>query len=387
MVCRLWHVQLAFLLLFAVTFPRTQHAADTGSKQIPLTETSRLENAWWQDPVLKFKVDTGTKLVSGGPQCMNKDEQESYLFLSCGWAPSEGAVLYDMRNLMQAGLATNVVAVAKAAPADYYGKDCWADGWKGCALSAKLGRIVTGTHGANRNTSLPLTNVWVKDITVFTLTNNRASARISTMAFSSDSSRLYSSTHRSGWDDRSGSERAVIHEWKVRDLAKNGEGFFFVKSHATSVSTIQNLSAYSIGGRDLLYYGEGAGDVRVCVYDPSVGKETVLVTRDSLYGEPAVNVINVKIGGVGLGKMHIYVQCDSGSLRIYDLAENGKSIGECVQSFTAGEMQVILGVPEWPRLRAFEVSNDERLAFFSPSPRATWDGNMKLFVVWRKPGT
>jgi hypothetical protein len=113
----------------------------------------------------------------------------------------------------------------------------------------------------------------------------------------------------------------------------------------TSLVQLRNLDAYYIGGKDLVYYGEGqtglAGLTRVCVLDPSAGTETVLISAPT--NAMPGNVMNVKVAGVGLGRMHLYVQFDTGALDIYDLGADGLSVGDLV-SFTPAQIKALLGV-------------------------------------------
>jgi hypothetical protein len=150
--------------------------------------------------------------------------------------------------------------------------------------------------------------------------------------------------------------------------------------YETSLSYIHDLSVYWIGGKDLVYYGEGIGGGKVCVFDPSAGAETVLIASGLPRATPAGDIVNVKVGGIGVGQMHLYVQCDDGSLYIYDLAADGKSVGSCVKSFTAAEMQTLLGAT-WSHMRVFEVTDDETHAFFSHHNNNSYQ-NVQLYVVW-----
>ncbi len=332
------------------------------------------EGPWWGKPALKYKKSVGTKVTAFGPHHWNRDENGKFLFCPTGLAASDVAELYSIPALMKASSAKDVSPIASGSAASLYG-----EGWKGGALSGKLGYILTGNGaGTTAHASLALGDscVWSKDTTVFSITNEGAThAGIDGMAFSHDSKYLYSNIHEPP------EMRNVICTWNVGALTNSGMGLTSNATFQTSMERVRNLSAYRIGGRDLIYYGEGEGGGTVCVYDPAEGKETTVIADGLKSGLTQYDIMNVKVGGVSVGKMHLYVQCGGGSLYVYDLAADGKSVGACVRFFSAAELQMILG-EEWVHMRAFEVTDDETYAFFSHHPFVHQREPIQLFVVW-----
>ena len=343
----------------------------------PVCFTSRgIHGAWWQNPSLKYTEDTGAVHEGGGPHFMNTDESDQYLFFPSGFYPSEAGVLYRVRDLVNATSAGQVDPIASTAPETFYGADSWDDAWRGGGLSDDLGRILPGNYHTNRNTSLPLTPPWTKDVNVFTITNDGAPLSISALDFSHDSTRLYSSVYRAAPDTDTGK----LYEWNVGSLRGNGIGLTSNAVLTTSVAYIENPSVYYIGGKDLVYYGEGDQGGKACVYDTVAGSETVLINSGLPSGSQSNAIMNVKVGGVGLGQMHLYVQLDGGSLYIYPLNADGKSVGALAKSFTASELQDLLGAT-WTYMRCFEVMNDETHAFFGHHASHGGDPYL-LHVVW-----
>jgi hypothetical protein len=263
--------------------------------------------------------------------------------------------------------------------------------WKGGAISDKSMRVLTASSGSV-NSSLPLNGAWTKDATVFGITNDptQVTAYMDAMDFGHNfgaTQYLYSYsdyftatnnvTAQMGYQQK-------IYKWSVLNLVSNGMGFASNAVFTTQLKQLRNLDAYYINGKDLLFYGEGqiglAGATKVCVLDPATGTETVLI--NSTTNDMPCNVMNVKVGGVGLGQMHLYVQCEDGSLYVYELNAGGLSVGDLVKTFSAAQVKALLGVESFAKdgvpftkVRAFEVTNDEKHSFF------TYDGADGLYVI------
>lgn len=268
--------------------------------------------------------------------------------------------------------------------------------WKGGAISDRSMRILTASAGA-ANASLPMSGSWTDAAAVFSITNvsDMVTAYMDAMDFGHNfgaTQFLYSySDYFTATTNVVTSQKRYqqkIYQWNVTNLTSNGLGFASNAVFSTSLVQLRNLDAYYIGGKDLVYYGEGqiglAGATKVCVLDPLTGTETVLInaTTNAMPG----NVVNVKVAGVGLGQMHLYVQLDTGALYIYDLGADGLSVGDLVKSFTPAQLKALLGVETFSpngvpfvKVRAFEVTNDEKTVFF------TYDGADGLYVVGTQP--
>ncbi len=257
--------------------------------------------------------------------------------------------------------------------------------WKGGAISDKSMRVLTASSGS-ANSSLPVNGAWTKDTTVFGITNDSTmvTATMDAMDFGHNfgaSQYLYSYsdyfTRTNNITAQQGYQQK-IYKWDVLNLVSNGMGFASNAVYTTQLKQLRSLDAYYIGGKDLIFYGEGqiglAGATKVCVLDSSTGTETVLINATT--NTMPSNVMNVKVSGVGLARMmHLFVQCEDGSLYVYELNADGLSVGDLVEAFTPAEIKALLGGVTFARTRSFEVTNDGKHAFF------TYDGSDGLYVL------
>lgn len=327
---------------------------------------------WWESPEVKATVDTGVN--NGGPHYMNKDESDQFLFIHLhSSSDAYPAHLYSIPRLIALYGTTSGVALASAKAPALFGSGTTAttNGWKGGAVSDDLQIAFPGSGiagGGALYTSLVTTNpAWTPGV-VGTWETNRTAFRITATGdysfdgpdFSHDSSFLYSNRYQSG-------SRHLITRWAVGNLRTNGLGFTLDKDYATSVTRIRCVSVYYIGGRDLIFYGEGEDSLAarpVYVFDPATETETrLLTTLERTCGGTGDNVMNVKVSGVGTGQMHLYIQCNDGMLFVYELNADGKSVGSLVRTFSVAEMQNFAGVPTGTIFRNFEVTNDGLFAF------------------------
>ncbi len=328
---------------------------------------------WWESPEVKASVDTGVN-VGAAPHYMNKDEGDRFLLVTLHASHDAYPVhLYSIPRLVAAHGATSGIALASAKAPDLFtsGTTSTTNGWKGGAVSDDLNIAFPGSGLAGGNalyTSLTTTNdLWVEG-TIGTWETNRTAFRITATGdysfdgpdFSHDSSHLYSNRYQSG-------KRNLITRWVVGNLHASGQGFTLDREYGTSVTRIRCVSVYYIGGKDLVYYGEGEDSMTsrpVYVFDPATETETqLLATLERTCGSTGDNVMNVKVSGVGTGQMHLYVQCNDGMLFVYELDADGKSVGSLVRTFSVAEMQDLAGVPTGSIFRNFEVTNDGRYAF------------------------
>lgn len=338
------------------------HAPSSGSALLHTIWTPPKEVAWWVHPSVKLKADASTS----GPHYLNKDESDQYLFL-CG-VPGGTGYLYSIPALIAADTSSEVAPIAQSP--SMHGV------WKCAALSDDLLRIVTGSGATDpayimENASLPLSAPWTQGTTVYAITNDPPTLQFDGADFSHTSQHLYSNTYTT--------PRNRIVQWNVGNLLTGGIGLTTNKVFTTSLSRIRNVSSYFIEGQDLIYYGEGAysaNAAKVCVLNPASGIETVLT---DLKKQVASDIMNVKVGGVGLGKMHLYVQCDNGTILVFELAPDGLALGTLVCSFSRAQTQALFGGANFPYMRSFEITNDEKFAFFS------YHYANGLFVVWTDP--
>jgi len=348
------------------------HTPVSGNALVHTVWTKPVETAWWQTPSVKYCANTGC--TDSDPHYMNKDESDQYLFIPLFSSnPSRPGKLYSIPALIAAASSNDVSPIASGTPNDLYGN------WKGGAISDALLRLVPGNGVPGSVTyfaSLPLTAPWTKDVTGFAITNNPSAWGMDGMDFSHNSTFLFSNIYNSGY-------RNKIVKWDIVNLNATGLAFVTNTVFDSSLTRIRNISNYYIGGKDLVFYGEGettAAGVygKVCVYDPSIGTETVLVSGLDR-GSADTDIVNVKVGGVGLGQMHLYVETNNGALRIYNLNADGKSVGDLVRSFTAAQVKALLHNASFSIMRSFEVTNDEKYAFFAHH------SSDQLYVVWTNP--
>ena len=341
---------------------------------VGLMGNTALAKPWWSNPVIKSSEDTGVG-TSADPHYMNKDESDQYLFVPLASAnTSLPGQLFSIPALISGASSNDIAPIVSGTPAALYGN------WKGGAVSDDLKRVLTGNGvptAVTTNASLPLTAPWTRGVTAFAVTNVPGAWGTDGLDFSHTSERLFSNIY--------GAVAPKIVTWDVVSLAGDGLALVTNTVFDTSVIRIRNVSAYYIGGKDLVYYGEGdttgAGTTnKVCVYDPSERMETVLVSGLPR-GSADVDVMNVKVGGVGLGQMHLYVQLNNGALYIYELGADGKSAGALSKSFSSADMKALLGA-NFSRIRCIEFTNDENFAFFIHKPVS---GNALLHVVWTRP--
>lgn len=348
---------------------------------------------WWANPALKYDEHLSGIYGAVDPHYMNKDESDQYLAFGTG--SGGGTVyLYSLPALIAGTSSNDVAPIAQGDMTNY-----WNTAWKGIAVSDELGRVFTGQTGTKPDhTSFPVTGPWVKGENTFNVTNDPTNVYFDGCDFGHTSEYLFSDVYGSA--NVNIPKYTSIVKWNVTNLLNNGIGLTTNTVFVTSLTRIRNVSSYFIGGKDLVYYGEGNEESTiktkpVCVYDPDLNEAITLVSIDRT-GEviapvsgkyPDVDIMNVKVGGVGLGQMHLYIQCNDGTLYIYELNADGKSVGELVKRFSSAEIKTLVGEPNLPRVRNFEVTNDEKFAFILNKPGAEngGDARTRLHVLWAPP--
>lgn len=339
---------------------------------------------WWSNPVLKYSENTGIAYSAADPHYMNKDENDQYLYMGMG-SGGGTAFLYSIPALI-AGTSSNDVApiASMVCPSTAV----WGS-WKGGAVSDDLKIAITGNGNAGYSvrTTFPLSAPWVTNVTAFCSTNSPSNLAMDGCDFSHTSEFLFSSVYTS-----SGPNTNLI-TWSVGYVPGQGIKLTQAGVFRTSCSRIRCVNDYYIGGKDLVYYGEGndlLGVVprKVWVYDAVLSNETELVTLDRT-GEAGkvgadLDIMNVKVGGVRSGKMHLYVQCNDGAIFIYNLNADGKSAGALVKSFHHADMVALFGV-DFPRMRNIEFTDDEEYCFIVHKPYNSSSPPAPLHVLWTPP--
>lgn len=311
--------------------------------------------AWYDSPSIVKKVPLAVN-ASGtvDPHFMNKAEDDSLLLVNLQ-ASGDNAptVLIDMKALADKSTAVKDIAIRQpvAKPSDGYGAE-----WKGGAVSAKLGIALMGS-GLSSETCAIATDgdgKWVKGVGLLPLSTSNG-MKTDGLDFSADSSFVYSTEYEGG-------DRGKIAQWTY-DKA-NGR-LVFVKDFKTSLTRIRNISVYTVGGKELVYCGEGTGTsaaAKVVAIDVSGDTWTETVVSSGIAGLTG-DITNVKLSNEDETNPVMYVLCDSGKLAVCRLASDGLSVSETVKTFDAAALHALAGGTTTAKFRNFEVTKDGKTAF------------------------
>ncbi len=311
--------------------------------------------AWYDDPSIVKKVPLAVN-ASGtvDPHFMNKSEDDSLLLVNLQ-ASGDNAptVLIDMKALADKSTAVKDIAIRQpvAKPSEGYGAE-----WKGGAVSAKLGIALMGS-GLSSETCAIATDgdgKWVKGVGLLPLSTSNG-MKTDGLDFSADSSFVYSTEYDGG-------DRGKIAQWTY-DKA-NGR-LVFVKDFKTSLTRIRNISVYTVGGKELVYCGEGTGTsaaAKVIAIDVSGDTWTETVVSSGIAGLTG-DITNVKLSNEDETNPVMYVLCDSGKFAVCRLASDGLSVSETVKTFDAAALHALAGGTTTAKFRNFEVTKDGKTAF------------------------
>lgn len=314
-----------------------------------------LFGAWYDSPVVKAQVDIGH--AGNYAYYINQSEDGRYLMVNTQSGNDNFPVqLYATADLNGAVGAASGLALGEAFGKDLFGTG--GNGWKGGAISAKLGVMIPGsgapTSGSAVYTALevPATR-WTANVNAFAVTG-LGTASVDGMDFNPSGTKLYC-------NNKDPQNRILA--YPVTDGHTFGTPAEFTVAAATR---IRNLSVYSIGGKELVYFGEGnvgSGAKAVYVLDPATGLATALVTDATRF---ASNIMNVKLSGADTSAPKLYVQTESSGLFVYELAADGKSVLSAtpVAEFTAAQVAAFCGSSVTCSVASFEVSPDGRFAYF-----------------------
>lgn len=324
------------------------------------------EAAWFESPTVKATVSP--RLSGTDPHYINLSEDGAFLLVD--WHSSNTAFpvqLYSVAELKALSGATNRVAMSSALAGDFYGAGTGDGGWKGGAVSSALGLAIPGSGKSSGAVytafSVPAFG-WKKDENAFEV-SGLDGAGFDGLDFNAAGTRLYVNQYASG-------SRNKILAYDTSAL-KSGHSLSLLSTKTVDgVSRIRNLSCYTVKGRDLVYFGEGAvsgSNNSVYVYDPADGTVTALVTDAALFDD---DIMNVKLSNVASGCPTLYVQTDNGRLHVFLLAPDGKSVTSAtpVRSLTPAESATLCGLTGTPasgyvKFRNFEVTDDGETAFFA----------------------
>ncbi len=346
------------------------------------------QGVWWQAPQLKYVEEMpeeahGTSphyWTFSGPSLTDSTNDQTYLYTQDS-NMNENFSQYVVAELRAANTADEVTYRWAV---DHIGRP------KGCTQYGN--RLVIGNGGEENQ---PFTG-YPDDFTIGDRPETLLEADISpdcdTLHFNHDGTLLYTDHYSSATGSRH-----TLHRYQVtgsldedgqaftRDVAWQDNGTF-----SSSVARLRNFCVKYIGGKDLIYYGEGDTTAllpSVYVLDPETGEETLLVDEVFASGEGEdQDIVNVKIAGVASGDLHLYVMGNIAGLKIYKLAEDGLSVendGEPVAYITTDQLNEITNSEAFSsHCRAFEVTDDQEYAFFS-----SHDANANIFVIYAEPGS
>ena len=336
---------------------------------------------WWKAPHLKYTevMDDGTHGVAphfwsfGGPSKTDASGDQTYLYTadSNKNAPFSQYAVADLRkaeNPEQVSPRWFTVHIDKIP--------------KG---NAQFGnRLVMGNGGEENVQFISYPDDYTLGDKYENYLNADVFPNCDTLRFSHDGKYLYTD-HYLGAENR-----MKLHRYMVGSLEADGTAFKLDTTWQsggtfnTSLARLRNFTLRYIGGKDLIYYGEGdktSKPLSVYVFDPSTGKETQLIKDVFQTSEVSdADIVNVKVAGVVKNDIHLYVMANIGGLKVYKLSADGLSVensGKPVAVFTVDTLNTLTNSAAFSNhCRAFEVTDDQEYAFFS-----SHDANANIFVV------
>lgn len=337
---------------------------------------------WWKAPNLKFTeaMEDGTHGTSphywsfGGPSTTDSTLDQTYLYVT-----DSGSKAYFCQYVVQ--------ELRNAENADQV-KHRWAiDHMFGLPKgSSQFGsRMVMGNGGEDAVAFTGYPDDYTLSNKLESLLEVDVTPTCDTLNFSHDGKYLYTN-HYVGSENR-----MKIHRYQVTGvLDKDGQAFQLDTAwqnggtFITSLARLRNFEVKYIGGKDLIYYGEGDSKTKASilyVFDPETGKETVLVPEMFSTGEVTdADIVNVRIAGVQANDLHVYVQANIGGVKIYKLSSDGLQVGnggQPVAFITTEDLNALTGTEAFSsHSRAFEVTDDQQYAFFSAH-----NANANIFVI------
>ena len=316
--------------------------------------------AWYDRPTVTGRLPVGHD--DGGviqPHYMNMSEDGAYLLVDL--ASGGNAAKRAAQPALLVRTSDFTLLGEAFATGDF---DSGSAGWKGGAISSTLGLMIPGNGGETgaKYTSFDVpAESWTAGENAFALTG-LADAGTDGLDFNADGTQLFVNQYASG------SRNKILVYDTAALKTKHSLSLLTTRTFADiNVNRIRNLSCYAIGGKDLVYFGEGEnalGDKSVYVWDPSDDSVTALIDNDAALIDG--DVMNVKVSGTTTASPKLYVLFDTGVIRIFTLAADGKSLASQtpVRGFTLQEVNELLGVAcASTQYRNFEVSDDGETAY------------------------
>lgn len=308
--------------------------------------------AWYDNPTVRAKVERPT---AADPHYMNLSEDGQYLLLDLNAAnnPARKTLVYR----------TDILAAARGASLPLQTVDQTLAGSKGGALSAARGVMIPGfgTASGLGYRAYSLTDRADAGTALDSLT--ATGLVLDGLDFNADGTRIYSNSYADG-------TRGNLVIFDAADLAN----ITLSKTVATGLARVRSVNAYSIKGKDLVYFGEGGiveegGSGEIAVYDAVADQVSVVVADAARF---TADVMCVKVSCTRTAMPMMYVLLNDGRLFVYALRADGKSVCSAtpVREFTSNQVAAFCGVAKTSKYRNFEVLDDDSLAFFTTTGAA-----------------
>lgn len=311
--------------------------------------------AWYDNPTVKASVVVDAATGNSDPHYINKSSDDGLLMVNLNSTAHYCAtVLFSIRDLKSAtgevsGLGTAVVGTSE---------DAYGDNWKGGAISSDLKLMIPGS-GLGSATSLIQTDrtVWSRGDGLYPLTFGD-SHKPDGLDFGTGSTYLYSNADGG----------SVLYRWTLPTVPYQSDANVLTVSASkqTRASRIRNLSVHRVNGRELAYYGEGAGTtgrvwaMDVTDADANNWTEYEVVASGEL-GD-FNDITNVKLSNENSGVPVLYALSDAGKLAVCQLTGDGKAVSRIARIFQKDDINGFANVNN--KFRNFEVSKDGSFAFF-----------------------
>ncbi|RJP19961.1 MAG: hypothetical protein C4527_25945 [Candidatus Omnitrophota bacterium] len=341
---------------------------------------------WWKAPILKYVEEMAEEAHStsphywtfGGPSRTDSTLDQTYLYTQ----DSNMSVNFSQYVVEELRNANSADEVAHRWAIDHIGRP------KGCTQFSN--RVVIGNGGEEGQ---PFTS-YPDDMTIGSGREYLLEANVSpdcdTLHFNHDGTLLYTN-HYVG-----SANRSKLHRYRVTgSLEADGQAFTLDSgwqnngTFNTAIVRLRNFIVKYIGGKDLIYYGEGStleGLCSVYVLDADAGIERLLIEDVFVPGEVVdADIVNIKIAGVAAGDPHLYVMGNIAGVKVYKLTPDGMGVengGNPVAFLSTDDLNRINQTEAFSsHARAFEVTDDQQFAFFSAH-----NANANIFVVTVEPG-
>lgn len=346
-----------------------------------ISQIASSQGYWWQAPQLKYAhiMDEDSHGTSphywtfGGPSTEDSTNDQTYLYTQDSGMNAKFSqyVVQELRDAESGEEVThrwNTIHLGRP---------------KGCS---QFGNSLVIGNGAEQNQ--PFFS-YPDDYTLSDRFEAILEADISPDAdpirFSHDGAYLYTNNYTGSFS------RSAMLRYRVEGpLDEDGVPFILDTDwgdngvYMTSVGRLRNFTVKYIGGKNLVYFGEGAtanNPSSVYVIDAETQTEHKLVDWAFEPGEVNdADIVNIKIAGVAEGNPHLYVCANIGGIQIYQLASDGLSVlngGEPVRVISTNELNEITGGDAFSsHFRAFEVTDDQQYAFLS-----CHNANDTIFVI------